>query len=265
MNENKHIEPEKITKPIQLLAAWLVGLIVVNGSFLTTAVYIQNPIWITSVLICASVINVPLFLVAIFLLQTKFRPEMQEDSYYSQYLDRKTGYTKREVTAESVATLREEVAKLEARFCISSSDNISEREKLSWSSVTVMLNKNLEFFALLTKSMSMHGIPVHELFGADADVPDIFKVALGNGFSVVHVLAILNVLSDFSDGWILYADDDFEHDQYDRKILIGAYGTYEHGIEISKAKALIEASSMSEEDMYRMLGKGKFNAYQREF
>ena len=30
------------------------------------------------------------FLFALFLLQTKFRPELQEDQYYSQYLDKKT-------------------------------------------------------------------------------------------------------------------------------------------------------------------------------
>ncbi len=41
-------------------------------------------------LVIASIINVPLFLMAIFLLQTKFRPELQEDSYYSKYLDGKS-------------------------------------------------------------------------------------------------------------------------------------------------------------------------------
>lgn len=83
------ITPHRITKPIQLLAAWLAGLAIVNGSFLTAAATIQTPTWILGTLVVASVLNVPLFLFCLFLLQTKFRPEMQEDSYYSQYLQDK--------------------------------------------------------------------------------------------------------------------------------------------------------------------------------
>lgn len=81
------IRPERITKPIQLLAAWLVGLFVTNGSFLLAARQIDHPSWGAAMLLIASVVNVPLFIVALFLLQTKFRPQMQEDPYYSKYLD----------------------------------------------------------------------------------------------------------------------------------------------------------------------------------
>ncbi|MBB1477569.1 hypothetical protein [Shewanella sp. SG41-3] len=88
---NQKISPEKITKPIQLLGAWLAGLIIVNGSFLGAAVSINTQGWAVEVLIIASVLNVPLFLICIFLLQTKYRPEMQEDSYYSKYLELSTG------------------------------------------------------------------------------------------------------------------------------------------------------------------------------
>lgn len=90
MDESK-ITPDKITKPIQLLAAWLAGLILVNGSFLTAASVLSNPPWLRSALVIASVCNVPLFLFCLFLLQTKFRPEMQEDMFYSKYLEQNTG------------------------------------------------------------------------------------------------------------------------------------------------------------------------------
>lgn len=83
------ITPHRITKPIQLLAAWLVGLSIVNASFLTGAAKILQPDWVPGLLTVAAVVNVPLFLICLFLLQTKFRPEMQEDSYYSQYWDKK--------------------------------------------------------------------------------------------------------------------------------------------------------------------------------
>jgi hypothetical protein len=88
---DRNIVPEKITKPIQLLAAWLAGLILVNGSFLGAASAIASPEWARAALIVASIINVPLFLSCLFLLQTKFRPEMQEDSYYAKYLEQNTG------------------------------------------------------------------------------------------------------------------------------------------------------------------------------
>jgi hypothetical protein len=81
------IVPDRVTKPIQLLAAWLVGLILVNASFLFAAQQILHPSWGSALLLIAAVVNVPVFIGALFLLQTKFRPQMQEDSYYSKYLE----------------------------------------------------------------------------------------------------------------------------------------------------------------------------------
>jgi hypothetical protein len=46
--------------------------------------------WQSGALVIATILNVPIFLGAVFLLQTKFRPELQEDSYYSSYLNKKT-------------------------------------------------------------------------------------------------------------------------------------------------------------------------------
>ena len=42
MAEQK-IVPEKITRPIQLLAAWLAGLVLIDGAFLTTAAVLSTP------------------------------------------------------------------------------------------------------------------------------------------------------------------------------------------------------------------------------
>lgn|SRR5690348_4736380 len=110
---NQHgISPEKVTKPIQLLAAWLIGLFVTNGSFLFAARQIEHPSWGSAMLLIAAVANVPVFIGSLFLLQTKFRPQMQEDSYYSRYLDeeRKFGsvsksLSRREVDAEIAAAV----------------------------------------------------------------------------------------------------------------------------------------------------------------
>jgi hypothetical protein len=83
------IVPEKITSPIQLLAAWFVALIVLDGAFLTAAGVVSSPFWLPVILVIAAVLNVPLFLICMFLLQTRFRPEMQSDEHYSQYIKQK--------------------------------------------------------------------------------------------------------------------------------------------------------------------------------
>ena len=85
MTEHR-INPDKITSPIQLLAAWFVALIVLDGAFLTAAGVVSAPLWIPAVLVVAAILNVPLFLGFMFLLQTRFRPEMQTDEHYSKYL-----------------------------------------------------------------------------------------------------------------------------------------------------------------------------------
>ena len=97
MTEEK-INPSQVTKPIQLLAAWLVGLIVINGSFLGAAKVITSPEWAAGLLVIAAIINVPVFLVLIFFLQTKFRIELQEDTFYSKHLEKVTGETKKDPT-----------------------------------------------------------------------------------------------------------------------------------------------------------------------
>jgi len=83
---NHEIIPDKITSPIQLLAAWFVALIVLDGAFLTAAGLLSSPTWLPAALVIASIANVPVFLVCMFLLQTRFRPEMQSDEHYSEYL-----------------------------------------------------------------------------------------------------------------------------------------------------------------------------------
>lgn len=258
MSDHGKIEAHRITKPIQLLAAWLLGLIIVNGAFLITASQIDKPEWVSGALVIAAIVNVPIFLVSIFLLQTKFRPEMQEDSFYSQYLESKTGNTERKVSAEFVATLREDIATLEKTVAEKVEGGLSQNEirKLKWSSVTVMLNKNLDNFSGITKQLTKSGIPVHETFGGGAGTPDVLKIAIGAGFDLEQIRNLVGAILTISDGWICFAQDDDEGPgQYDNQVLIGAYGSYKHGIEISKAKAVLENQSTTISNAYKVFGK----------
>lgn len=87
------IQPDKITKPIQLLAVWFAGLVLLVGILLTGAKTITEPIWLVPVLVISAILIIPIFLYFVFILQTKYRPQMQEDTYYSKYLDTSTNKT----------------------------------------------------------------------------------------------------------------------------------------------------------------------------
>jgi hypothetical protein len=82
------IEPHKITKPIQLLAVWLAALVILVGGFLAAARTVSHPPWLASVFGITAVALVPLFLCFIFVMQTRFRQQLQADPYYAQYLKR---------------------------------------------------------------------------------------------------------------------------------------------------------------------------------
>lgn len=68
---DQKLEPHKITKPIQLLGAWLVGLVLTDSIFLTATLSLDAQSWERGALVIAAIINVPIFLGALFLLQTK--------------------------------------------------------------------------------------------------------------------------------------------------------------------------------------------------
>lgn len=78
------VKPEKITRPIQLLAVWLLGLVALVSAFLTAAVKITSLPWLQVVLIITAGIVAIVIIVLIFLMQTKYRPEMLGDKRYMQ-------------------------------------------------------------------------------------------------------------------------------------------------------------------------------------
>lgn len=82
------IRPERVTKPIQLLAAWLAGLVAVDSVFLVAASKLEACSASSTALVVAAILNVPGFLILLFLLQTKYRAEQQEDRFYAEHLKR---------------------------------------------------------------------------------------------------------------------------------------------------------------------------------
>lgn len=82
------INPEKVTTPIQLLAVWFIALLLLTGSFFAAATQIEEPTWISPLLIISGIVLVIIFVILIFLMQTKFRPEMLSGNEYLQYIDK---------------------------------------------------------------------------------------------------------------------------------------------------------------------------------
>ena len=80
------IEPERVTKPIQLTATWFAALVLLVGAFLGAATTAHRPAWIPVLFGMAAVLVVPFFAFLVFRLQTRHRAELQEDPYFSKYI-----------------------------------------------------------------------------------------------------------------------------------------------------------------------------------
>ncbi|MEZ7011596.1 hypothetical protein ACB042_19205 [Aeromonas sp. S13(2024)] len=233
MPQQPKIEPHRITKPIQLLGAWLVGLIIVNGSFLGAAITIDTPIWLKSTLVIAAIANVPVFLICIFLLQTRFRPEMQEDSYYHEYLIAKDGRDKRRPHEEAESTPKEEGG--------------------IWDGYSIMLNQGIKGAKNIEDILKSHGIPITSYLGG----PSGFKTpgltaSLGRGFSDEQIKTLIQALSRTSIAHIDYAADEEKPDEYTKMILIGSWVTnYEtHSVPIGEALSMVNDSAFTADKFY---------------
>ena len=99
--EGHKIQAHKITKPIQLMAVWFIALSLVDSVFLTAAAKISEPAWISPTLVVSAIVFVPLFLGGVFLMQTVFRKELQEDQYYAEWL-KSQGETFKDFKAENI-------------------------------------------------------------------------------------------------------------------------------------------------------------------
>lgn len=241
MVKQKSIDPKTITKPIQLLACWLLGLVLVNGSFLSTATIIENPIWAVGTLVVASVVNVPLFLVSLFLLQTKFRPEMQEDSFYHEYLVNKLGQPKDSTDKQQIESVPVE--------------NSVETKGL-WSGYRVLMNDSLEGADETRSKLREYNIPVTGSFGMKgAPLPPDKVVTIGRGFEIDHLKILIKALSETEINWVNYGADEEELNEYDNIILVGSFlfNPKDNSIPINEANSLLSNETVTVKQFYQKL------------
>ncbi|HDX8425513.1 hypothetical protein ACK356_06720 [Aeromonas veronii] len=218
--DSSKITPERITKPIQLLGAWLVGLLSVDSAFLVAATRMDASSWQAGALVIAAIINVPVFIGALFLLQTKFRPELQEDSYYSTYLSSRTNEPIRVSRKDAhVIDLEKKIDSIEKLL---SSNKTEPPSGLALSDLSCGVNIHLSDRVQILKKLNSIGILGFTEFGDDAAPPPFRKVAVSETLSHSELKEVLRLAQELGFTHYGYIQP-FEEISED--ILFGAYGT----------------------------------------
>jgi hypothetical protein len=250
------IKPEKITKPIQLLAVWFAGLVLLVGLLLTGAKTITIPYWIPGLLTISAVIIIPLFLYFVFLLQTKFRPQMQEDSFYSTYLDRTTNTYVSEVSSDNSIMVIEELQKqilslsesnkivlheidsliksqsqsapvkieqIENLLKTTSIDVAKAEEAAINSSFTVWLNRLLSHFEEIRVEIFKKGYDNYAEFQGSSNLPPKeFIVSFGKNVTAEFLRDIIILLRPFGLKGVNAISETFAH-KHANNVVIGSY------------------------------------------
>lgn len=223
---NQHIKPEKITKPLQLLGAWLAGLFSINSCFLFAASNMEQDSFGSLLLIVASVLNVPIFLAAVFLLQTKFRPEMQEDQYYSTYLSSKTNekvYVPK--SEQKIKELEKQIVTLNSNLSLLTVSDIKSQLK----DIKFAINECLILSGTFEQNLKAYGIKTVNLFGSES-APVTEVVAISTYLSNDLINEILSLVKKL--GFKQYTFFDNVDEEIEELVIIGAYGA-DNKIEIA--------------------------------
>ena len=246
----EQIQPEKVTKPIQLLAAWLAGLIIVNGAFLTGAANIQRPEWAAGALVIAAMANVPLFLAALFLLQTKFRPEMQEDVYYARHLERVYSSQTRQTELVQLKQDARIVTRERARGPI---------PIIPIRNLSIWINDLLPKYKELIAALASRGIVADQTFGSISDPPvppRRFIIAIGRTVPMSLVKKVVEVSSHFGLEGLADARNDEQFEISVGRLYIGAYGHEKEGQFTAVTSGILQkiaAPDFGEDDLESLL------------
>lgn len=217
--EKSQISPDKITKPIQLLGAWLVGLLTIDSAFLVAAIRMDASSWQSCALTVAAIVNVPMFICALFLLQTKFRPELQEDSFYSTYLSNRTNEPIKIPRCE--ALINELEKRLDAIERVSSEESTKNGDISTISKFSYGVNVQLNNKENILSALKSHGVLGVREFGQGARPPKQLKVAVTESISKNELSEILKLAQSL--GFTHYGFlEPFEKIEED--VLFGAYG-----------------------------------------
>lgn len=97
----ERIQASKILQPMQLFAAFLVALIVLEGSILTAARFIEISNWASAVLVIAAICIIPLFLFAPVVILKLSRGELLEGRLWVEWQKRVQDVASQKVEVDS--------------------------------------------------------------------------------------------------------------------------------------------------------------------
>jgi len=247
MNKDFALEAHRVTKPIQLLAAWLIGLAVVDSSFLAAATQIEQPQWLRCLLVIAAIFNVPLFLGASFLLQTKYRPQMLEDRYYAAHLATMTNQAPPSTDIGDQLDAR--MLHLEERILRRLLTPSSKRQKFAgdqeqlpftadhqihsahWSTCKAQINDLIPQASGIQEELTSLGVAIASSFGSTSEVPappGSVVLAFTAGFNGIELADLLARLRVYGVTGVQYSEL-----AVPRMMFVGAYG-YFHGHPVAK-------------------------------
>lgn len=156
-------KPHKISKGIQLPGFWLAAIILITGALLLAAANIEEPSWVRPLLVIVTVFVIVVGLIAVFLLQTKFRPHLQDDKYYNEWL---STVTSRERPEKDTIPLVVESEELKEVKCNQQSVIINEKSNRENHNLFLKARINFKYDA---GSASLMRVKVNNelLIGAD--------------------------------------------------------------------------------------------------
>lgn len=208
------IRPASVTKPYQLLAAWLSGLILIDSIFIGAATYLGANTWLSAALVIASIINVPVFIGSVFLLQTRFRREMQDDDHYFRSTQNALGQEVEEHNGHTRVKPRKHDALIDE----------SDGGILPY---TIAINDHLPNFREVDSSLESLGMRPVSVFGKSrgSQVPERWVISINEDMPKALIQKVLDALAPFQDSF-----DGFVLSEMDREagetedVYIGAYG-----------------------------------------
>ncbi len=121
-------KPHKISKGIQLPGFWLAAIIIISGAFLFAAINIKDPDWIKPTLVIAAIVVVVIGLIAVFLLQTKFRPLLLDDKYFNKWLSSVTSKERTEKNIIPSVVESEDLREIKCNNSLTVLKNVGEKE-----------------------------------------------------------------------------------------------------------------------------------------
>jgi hypothetical protein len=130
---NSEIKPEKITKPFQLYAVWMLGLIILAGILISGAKFIGTPTWISPVLCISAVAIIIIGIFLLFIMHTKFRSEFLDDQNYMKYKQWQTKEFKNFKPESFMVKQSEEKISITDNMVVKfSNDDITAKKDESW-------------------------------------------------------------------------------------------------------------------------------------